>query len=159
MSCGFGALLRQRGRIRRMVAGDNRPSSALCNLLRENFRAHLPDRFHWGPHVEQASAPASLSKGSIFGEKAIARVDRICAAGTNDVEQTGAIQIALSRFRGTEQVRFIGKVRMGRAAVGFRIDRDGSEAELAGSAYDAYGNFTTVGNEEFLHKLYIRKMP
>ena len=120
MGCGFGSLLRQRSRIRRMIAGDNRHSGALCNLLRENFRAHFLDCFHRGPHVEQASASAILSKGSIFGEKAIARVDRICATGTGDVEQTGAIQIALGRFRGTEQVCFIGKVRMGRAAVGFR---------------------------------------
>ena len=134
-----------------MVAGDNRHSSALRNLLRENFRAHLPDRFHRGPHVEQASALAILSKGSIFGEKAIARVDRIRATGAGDVEQTGAIQIALGGLRGTEQVRFIGKVRMGRVAVGFRIDRDGAQAKLSGSAYDAHGDFTTVGNEELLH--------
>jgi hypothetical protein len=81
-------------------------------------------------------------------------VDRICATGAGDIEQTGAIQIALGRFRGTEQVRFIGKVRMRCVAVGFRIDRDGAQAELTGSAYDAHGDFTTVGNEEFLHKLY-----
>ena len=74
-----------------------------------------------------------LCKGSIFGEKTIARVDRIGATGAGDVEQTGAIQIALGGFRGTEQVRFIGKVRMGRVVVGFseipaftaRLERNG----------------------------------
>jgi hypothetical protein len=78
-------------------------------------------------------------------------VDRIRTTGAGDVEQTGAIQIALGRFRGTEQVRFIGKVCMGRVAVSFGIDRDGTQAEFAGSVYDAYGDFTTVGHEEFLH--------
>ena len=62
------------------------PQIALRNLLRENFRAHLPYRFHRGPHVEQASVAAILSKGSIFGEKAVARVDRIRATGAGDVE-------------------------------------------------------------------------
>ena len=40
---------------------------------------------------------------------------------------------------------------MGRVAVGFGIDRDGAQAELSGSAHDAHGDFTTVGNEELLH--------
>src|SRR5712691_960466 len=151
MCCGCGSLLRQRGRIRRVVAGDHRHPGALRNLLRENFRAHLSDRFDRGPHIEQASAATILSKGSIFGEKTIARVDRIGATGAGDVEQTGAIQIALGGFRGTEQVRFIGKVRMGRIAVGFRIDRDGAQAEISACAHDAHSNFTTVGNEELLH--------
>jgi hypothetical protein len=78
-------------------------------------------------------------------------VDRIRATGAGDVEQTDTVQIALDGFWGTEQIRFIGKVRMGRVAVGFRIDRDGAQAELAGSAHDAHGDFTTVGNEELLH--------
>src|SRR5438093_1667541 len=102
MCGGLESFLRQCGCIRRVVAGDNRYSSALRNLLRENFRAHLPDRFHRGSHVEQASAAAILSKSSISGEKAIARVDRIGAAGMGDIEQTGTVQIALGGFRRTE---------------------------------------------------------
>jgi hypothetical protein len=40
---------------------------------------------------------------------------------------------------------------MGRVAVSFGIDRDGAQAEISGSAHDAHGDFTPVGNEELVH--------
>jgi hypothetical protein len=40
---------------------------------------------------------------------------------------------------------------MGRIAIGFGIDRDSAQAEISGSAHDAHGDFTTVGNKELVH--------
>ena len=36
--------------------------------------------------------------------------------------------------------------------VDFRVDCHGTQAQFTGSAHDAYSDFTTIGNEEFVHR-------
>ena len=59
-------------------------------------------------------------------------------------------QIALSGGRRADQYGFICHIHMQGVPVGFGIDRDGFNAHFAGGFDHAAGDFTTVGNQNFL---------
>jgi hypothetical protein len=61
------------------------------------------------------------------------------------------IEISADRLaRHTGRIRFIGLEAMQREAIFVRIDGDGADAEFMGGAKDADGDFTAIGDEQFL---------
>jgi hypothetical protein len=72
-------------------------------------------------------------------------------------------EVALASRCRTDADGFISHPDVLSVAIGFRIDRDRAQPQASGSAYDAAGNFATVGDEYAVEHLlapcYIRKMP
>ena len=69
------------------------------------------------------------------------------AAGLHDfVDQ----QIGLRRGRRAQMHRLVGHLDMERVLVGVGIDGDRLDAHLAGRLDDAAGDFTAIGNQDFL---------
>ena len=61
-----------------------------------------------------------------------------------------AIEIALARRRRADADRLVGEPNVQRAAIGFGIHGDRAQAEPAGGADDAAGDFAAICNEQAL---------
>ena len=64
------------------------------------------------------------------------------------------VQVTFMRSRRPDQAGFVGVHDMFRCTIGFRKDCDGANTHLFARTHDAYGNFSSVGNQNFLnHKI------
>ena len=86
----------------------------------------------------------------VFRQEAVSRVDRLCAALFADLDDLGDLQIALGDRSRADAVRFVGHRNVFGVCIGVGIDSHGFNAEFAGCFHDPAGDFTTVGNEDFL---------
>ena len=88
-----------------------------------------------------------LGELRVFGQKAVAGVDRI---GMNDLggrDDVGDIQIAVGRGRRPDAHCFVGQADVHRIDVRSRMDRNGLDSHLARRAVDAQRDLATVGDQ------------
>ena len=101
---------------RHLRARRQRPRSALvaqrAHLVGGGADEHEPRRIDRGGEV------------GVLGEKAVAGVDRICAAPLRGPDQCICVQIRRARLGRADEVAFVHHARVERAAVGFGEDRD-----------------------------------
>jgi hypothetical protein len=76
-------------------------------------------------------------------------------------EDPGTVEIALARSGGTDADGLVGEANVQRVAVGLGIDGDRAQAEPAGGADDAAGDFAAIGDQDALEHggPHILKMP
>ena len=68
----------------------------------------------------------------------------------NHVQYGVGIEIALGRRLAAEGIGLVGQAHMQGVAVELGIDRHRGDAHLASRAYNADGDFTSIGNQDFL---------
>ena len=74
----------------------------------------------------------------------------IATGATRYVHELVDREIAFARRRRADGVGFIGEADVKRFAVGITEDGDGADTQLTAGAQDAHGNFTAIGNQDFL---------
>ncbi len=77
-------------------------------------------------------------------------MERIATGAPRHVHELINREVAFTRGRRADGVGFIGEANVERLAVDITEDRDGANAKLAAGAQDAHGDFTTIGNQDFL---------
>ena len=91
-----------------------------------------------------------LGKVGILGEEAVAGVHRLGAGAPARLDDLLGDQIGFTRRSRAEQHRLVGQADMAGVGVGVRIDSDGAYAHAAGGLDDAAGDFSAVGNKNFV---------
>ena len=90
-------------------------------------------------------------EGGVFGEEAVARMDRIGAALPRRRDDLVRDEIALLRRRRPDGKRLVGLRHVAGVGVGLRIDRNRGDAERPCAPHDPAGNLAPVCDQEFLH--------
>ena len=119
-------------------------------LLGFRLRAHGADRR--GRRADEGDAVGSqrLGEVGILGEEAVAGVHRLRTGAQARLDDLVGDQIGFTRRSRAEQHRLVGQADMAGVGVGVRIDSDGAHAHAAGGLDDAAGDFSAVGNKNFV---------
>ena len=131
-------------------AGDDVDAGLQCELLRLDLVAHRGDRIYRRSDEGDIFLGERLGKAGAFGQEAIARMHRLGAGRLARGDDLVGDQIGFGRRRRPDMHRLIGHLHKGRARVGVRIDRDGSDAHAARGLDDAAGDFAAIGDQDFL---------
>ena len=93
---------------------------------------------------------ARLGELRVLGEKPIAGMDRVRPGDLGGCDQAGNAEIRFPRRRGPDADVVVGESHVQRLAVGFRIDGDRLNAELAARANDAQRDLPAIRDQDFL---------
>lgn len=80
-------------------------------------------------------------------------MDGIATHAARDVHELVDAKIAFARGSRADSIGLIGQANVERFAVGVAEDGDGLNAEFAAGADDAHGDFTAIGNQNFLEHM------
>src|SRR6266508_3282378 len=127
---------------------DDRDAGARHALARGDLRAHQLDRFRRRSDPDEPRALDRAGKGRVLGEEAVARVNRFGTCPLGDGEDPLLVEITLCREARADQKRLVGRRGVQRAAVGFGVDRHGSDLELAQGAEDPNGDLAAVRDHD-----------
>lgn len=96
---------------------------------------------------------AGAREGRVFGEKAVAGMDRVDLFFGGQRDDRVDIEVSLhGTFAAADQVGFVGFEAMQAEAIFLRVDGDGAELELVGGAENADGDLASIEREEFFHE-------
>ncbi|MCY1296404.1 hypothetical protein D9M70_457900 [compost metagenome] len=135
------------------MARNRRDAGLGRELLGGDLVAHRLDRPDRRADEGHAFFFERLGKGGVFREETIARMNGIGAGLADRVDDLVDDDIGLGRRRGADMHRLVRHAHMHGLAVGVGVDRDGGDAELLCGLDDAAGDFTAVGDEDFLEHL------
>ena len=131
-----------------VITGNDRHASLLHQLLGGILEPHRLDGGSRRADEDNPRFLASLGKGDIFRQEAIARMDRFRACGFGGGDDLVDDEIAFLRRRRTDMHGVIRLAHMQRIGVGIGIDSDGANAHIARRAHDPDGNFAAIGDEK-----------
>ena len=104
----------------------------------------------FGPTQIRPASITACAKSAIFGEEAVARVDRLGASLLRSFDDLLADEVALTRRARPDVHRLVRHAHVQRLRIGVRIDRDGADPEPLRGADHAARNLATVCDEEGL---------
>ena len=85
-----------------------------------------------------------------LGQKTVTGMQRVGAGDFRGADDGRHVQVAVAAARRADADVFVGKTDVQRILIGFRIDRDGLDAELTAREDDAQRDFPTVGDQDLL---------
>jgi hypothetical protein len=121
-----------------------------CQRSRGVLEAEHAQVLGRGADERHAGVLAGLREGGVFGEEAVAGMNRPGAGVAGDCQELVDRQI---RARGRAFAEAVGLLRLAHVRardVGFGIDRDALNAHGAQASQDAAGNGTAVGDEQLV---------
>ena len=117
---------------------------ARCDLVAQ-FAHHLG----LGADEGDASPAAGIGEVGILGKETVAGVDGVDLGQPGDADDVVDVQIGLDGFPAfADQIAFIRLRAVQGKTVLVRVDAHGADAEFAGGAHDANGDFRAVGDQE-----------
>ncbi len=132
------------------VARDGRDLRRIGEFLRFDLVPHRLDRAGVGADEDNPGLGERVCERRPLGEKAVARVDGLGAgllAGGDDLFDR---EIGLRRRRRPDRDRLVGHFDVQGVLVGVRIDRNGPNAQTPRGLDDSAGDFTAIGDQDFL---------
>ena len=96
---------------------------------------------------------AYISEVRVFRKEPVAGMNGINVAYFRRTHDTVNAQIAVGTGAFPDAHCLIGHLHVHGVGVGLRINGDGANVQFAAGANDAHGDFTAVGNEDFLEHL------
>ena len=148
----FGRNQRSLGRIvdRAVGTGHQRQAELARGALRLDLVAHRADMFGFGPDPDDVVGFDDFGKLGVFGQEAIAGMNRIGLGNFCRRNDRRDVQIAvLGRWR-PDAHRKIGEPDMHRIGVGGGMHRDRLDPHLARGAMDAQRDFAAIGDQDTL---------
>ena len=103
-----------------------------------------------GSEKDDAGFLAGPGERRVLGEKAVTRVYGIGPALLGSVDDPVDAEIALGGRGRSHGIGVIGILDVERLAVGFGVDPDALDVQLAARPYDADGDLATVGYPGFV---------
>ena len=102
-----------------VVAGNHRHAGLLHDRLGAILEAHLLDRLGRGADEDEPGLLDRAREVLVLGEEAVARMDRLGAAGLRDLDDPLASQVGVRGARAADAVRLVGHLHVQRV----RVDR------------------------------------
>ena len=134
---------------RTVGARQQRQPRFLHRTARAGFVAHQPDHFRIRPDETDVAGLADFREIGRFGQKAVARMNRVSPGDLGCADNRGHVEVAFSAARGTDAHVFVGEPHMKRVLVGLRIHRHGLDAQLAARDDHAHRDFAAVRDQNF----------
>ena len=134
--------------IRTVIARHDRHAGLFHQRLGGVFQTHGADRSGRGADESQARRLDRVDEIGIFGEEAVARMNRLGACLLGGGYDGILAQITVGGGRSADMHRLVRHGDVTRGGIGIGIDRDGAHAERTGAFDDAAGNFATIGNQD-----------
>ena len=100
-----------------------------------------------GPMNVKPGLRACLGELRVLGQKPVARMHRVGAGRSGDVDQLVDPQVAFRCLVRPDGVRFVRQAHVKRVAIAFRIHRNRGEPHVAARPDDPHGNLAAVGDE------------
>ena len=97
---------------------------------------------------------ADFGEVGALGQEAVAGMDRVGAGDFGGADDRRHVQIAVGAARRADADVLVGKAHVQRVLVGFRIHRDGLDAELAAREDHAQRDLSAVGDQDFLEHVH-----
>jgi hypothetical protein len=118
--------------------------AAYCFVLQRIHRART-----W-PDEPNVAVFAYVGEMRVLGEETVARVNRVHICNFCRADDAVDAQVAFAAGTLADANRFVRKLHMHGVRVRLRIDGHGADVQFLAGADDAHGNFTAIGNENFL---------
>ena len=131
-------------------AGDDIDARFQRELLALDLVTHRGNRVYRRADKRDAFRRQCLGKAGAFGEKAIARMNRIRACRLARSDNLVGQQIALRSGRGANMHRLIRHPHKRRARIGIGINRHCGNTHPARGLNHPASNFAAIGDEDFL---------
>ncbi len=141
------------------VARNSRDLRRRCCLLALDLVAHRRDGFRIWSDEDDAVFLKRNRKRLSLREEAIARMDRLGACRLAGLDNLVHQKIGLRGGRGADVDCLIRHVDVKGIPVGIRVDRHRLDAHLARRLYNAAGNLSAVGNQNFLEHRRVPVLP
>ena len=135
---------------RAVAAGNDGAAGGQHSALGLGLVAHLVDDLRRRADPDEAVINADLGEVGVFGQEAVAGMNRVGVGDFGGGDQRLGLQVALGRRRRADADGFVGELDVQRLAVGGGTDGDGFDAEFAAGADDAQRDLAPVGNEDFI---------
>ena len=134
-------------------ARDDRDAGLGHRNLGVDLVAHQPDRFGSRPDKDEAALFHFLGKVGVFRQEAVAGMNRLRVGDFGRADDRGNVQVALRRRRRADAYRLVGKPHVFGIRVGFRVDDDGLDGQLAARTLDAQRDFAAIGDQHLVEQL------
>ena len=119
-------------------------------LLGRHLVTHDADGLGSRANELEAALFHTLGKVCVFRQEAVAGVDGLCICDFCRRDDGRHVQIAQRRWCWANTYGLIGQLDVLGITVCLGVDHHGLDAHLAASALDAQGDFTPIGNQNFL---------
>ena len=126
-SPSFGGQIHVAGTVY-VITRDHGYSSRLSSRLSCDLRAHLADDFRLWVNEDEARIDAGLREIRVLCQEAVPWVYGVRTGGQGSHDQGVAVEVAGSRFGGTDVYYLVRVADMRRVAVRIRIDGDGIQS-------------------------------
>src|SRR6476620_7297010 len=124
-----------------------RPASALASGI---FVSHQPDGARWRSDKLDIAAGANLGEVAVFGEEAVAGVNRVHVGDLRSADDPIDFEVAFGTGRRPDANGFIRQLDVETFQVGLGIDGDGLNPEFFARSDDPEGDFAPIRDEDFL---------
>ena len=135
---------------RAVAARHQRQAQRARGALGLDLVAHGADMLGLGPDPRDVMRLDDFGEAGVFGQEAIAGMDRVCARDLCRRDDRGDVEIAFAGRRGADADRVVGKAHMHRIGIGGGMHRDGLDAHFPCGAVHAQRDFAPVGDQDTL---------
>ena len=132
------------GEARAREPRNGRHAALFDRLLRRDLVAHDLDRLGARADEDDSRVDARAREGSVLGEKAEARVDRIGARSTRGLEHALDREVALRRGGGPEPDGLVGEAHVHSSGIRIAKNSDGTDAEASQRPDDPHRDLAAV---------------
>ena len=134
----------------RTRARNDRDAERARRVLGHDLVAHQPDVFCGRSDKGDGVLLEDLGETSVLGEKPIARMHGVGAGDLAGRDDRGDVEIAVLRWRAADAHALVGKAHMHGVGVGSGVDRDGRDAKLLASPFDAKRDLSPVRDQDLV---------
>ena len=132
------------------MSGNRRNLGARRGLFRFDLVAHRGNRRRIGSDENDTGFLQRLGESRTLGQKAVARMHRLCAALFTGGDDALDHEVALRGRRRPDRYRRVRHLHMQRVTVSVGIDRNRLDTHAPGGLDDPTSNFAAVGNQDAL---------
>ena len=131
-----------------VIARHHRHAGLLHQPLGRVLQPHGADRRGRRADEDQPGRRHLVDEVGVFGQEAVARMDRLGAGRLRRRDDPVAAQIAFRDGRGADMHGLVGHRDMQRVGVGVGVDGDGAHAQAPRRADDAAGDLAAIGDQD-----------
>ncbi len=113
---------------------------------RRRFITHQPHRRCAGANEGDVCLRAGSGKIGVFTQKAVAGMDRVCAATFGDTQHHLLIEIGVRRADARQWIAFVSQPNPRRVCVWLGVDGDRTHAQLAARIHNTVGDFAPISD-------------
>ncbi len=135
-----------------IAPGNNRHTCVDHAAAGLDLVAHFPNDARIRPNEFDTAAGADFCERRVFGQEAIAGMERVTAGSDRQINDAVGVQVAGHRVR-ADIMRFVGLADMQGMPVGVGVDCHRFDTCLLAGANDANGNFTAVGYQDLVYQV------